>query len=134
MSEENFDNRENTGSQQPNINQQTPFMGYEPVPNSTAVLVLGILSIVTCFCYGIPGLIMGIIALVLSGKSNKLYLENPGLYTTASYGNMKAGRVCAIIGVSLSALYSLLVLIYLFMILFYGAAMSSMPWEEIFNQ
>ena len=38
------------------------------LPNATAVLVLGILSIVTCWLYGIPGIIMGIIAIVLAQK------------------------------------------------------------------
>ena len=39
-----------------------------PLPNATAVLVLGIIAIVGCFCDGIPGLVCGIIALVLAGK------------------------------------------------------------------
>ncbi len=40
----------------------------QELPNSTGVLVLGILSIVFCWCYGIPGLVLGIIALVMSKK------------------------------------------------------------------
>lgn len=38
------------------------------LPNSTAVLVLGILSLVFCWCYGIVGLILGIIAVALSER------------------------------------------------------------------
>ena len=38
------------------------------LPNGTAVLVLGILSIVTCCCYGFIGLTFGIIAVVLANK------------------------------------------------------------------
>lgn len=76
-----------------------------PLKNATAVLVLGILSILGCFCYGIIGLILGIIALVLAGKDMKLYNANPEAFTAGSYSNLKAGRVCAIIGVILSSLY-----------------------------
>ncbi|MFD1552009.1 DUF4190 domain-containing protein [Putridiphycobacter roseus] len=74
------------------------------LPNATAVLVLGILSIVTCIAYGVVGLILGIIALVLSKKDKEMYLTNPTAYEV-SYKNSKAGKVCAIIGVSLSALF-----------------------------
>lgn len=65
-----------------------------PLPNATATLVLGILSIVVCF-------ICGIIALVISNKDLALYRANPELYSTASYNNIKAGRICAIIGLAL---------------------------------
>lgn len=74
----------------------------QSAPNSTAVLVLGILSLVLWCCYGI-GLILGIIALVLASSGLKEYNANPEMYT--SIGNLKAGRVCAIIGVSLGAIY-----------------------------
>jgi hypothetical protein len=86
--------------------QNDPYQGMQqPLPNATAVLVLGIISIVGCFCYGIAGLICGIIALILAGKSKSLYLASPGMYTEASYKNMNGGRICAIIGVIISTLY-----------------------------
>ena len=47
-------------------------MDQQKLPNATAVLVLGILSIVTCCCYGIPGIVAGIIGLVLYKKDNAL--------------------------------------------------------------
>ncbi len=75
-----------------------------PLPNSTAVLVLGILSIVTCFCYGILGLILGIIAMVLAGKDKSLYASLPDEFTQGSFKNLNAGRICAIIGIILSLL------------------------------
>lgn len=96
----------------------------EKVPNSVAVLVLGILSIVCCYCAGIVGLILGIIALILSNKSKAAYAEDPSKYTTGSYKNMNAGRVCAIIGTIISAIYFVFWIIY-FVVL--GAAMSSLP-------
>ncbi len=76
----------------------------QPLPNATGVLVLGILSIVFCLCYGL-GLILGIIALVLAVKSKKLYANAPELYTQASFKNLNAGRICSIIGVILSVIY-----------------------------
>jgi hypothetical protein len=88
-------------------------MGGYNLPNSTAVLVLGILSILGCFCYGIVGLILGIIALVLAQKDLKMLNASPSSYNASSANNMKAGRVCAIIGVCLSGLYFLILVGYL---------------------
>tara|TARA_R110002073_G_scaffold8207_1_gene45565 strand:+ start:16992 stop:17306 length:315 start_codon:yes stop_codon:yes gene_type:complete len=73
------------------------------LPNSTTSLVLGILSIPTCICYGVIGLILGIIAIILGRKADKLDKNEPGLYTGA--GNAKAGVVTGIIGVVLSLAY-----------------------------
>ena len=95
----------------PQAQQQVGLL--QQLPNSTAVLVLGILSIVGCTCYGIIGIILGIIALVLAGKSKILYETNPGMYSVASFNNLKAGRICAIIGVIISALYIIFFIIYL---------------------
>ena len=67
------------------------------LPNATATLVLGILSIVVCF-------ICGIIALVISNKDISIYKTNPELYSVASYNNIKAGRICAIIGIALQVI------------------------------
>ena len=65
--------------------------GQRALPNATAVLVLGILSIVFCF-------ICGIVALVLSTGDRRNYQQEPHLYTSASYELLRAGRICAIIG------------------------------------
>jgi hypothetical protein len=83
----------------------------QELPNSTAVLVLGIISIIGCWCWGIPGLVCGIIALVLASKGENLYNENPSLYKPVTYSNLKAGKICAIIGVCLSGLFLFLVLV-----------------------
>lgn len=95
------------------------------LPNATATLVLGILSIVGCFCYGFVGLILGIIALAISSKSVRLYNENPDQWD--GYGNIKAGRITAIIGLILSALYLIFVIIY---VLILGYALS---FEELYQ-
>jgi hypothetical protein len=87
-----------------------------PLPNATAVLVLGILSIVTCFCYGILGLILGIIALVLATKDKRLFAASPESFTASSFKNLNAGRICAIIGIILSALYLIFIVAFIVMI------------------
>jgi hypothetical protein len=92
------------------------FQTQRPLPNATAVLVLGILSIVTCFCYGFIGLILGIIALVLAAKDKRLYLASPEIFTQTSYKNLSAGRICAIIGLILSAIYILCMVILIVLI------------------
>ncbi len=84
------------------------------LPNSTAVLVLGILSILTCCCYGIVGLILGILAIVLANKDMKLYAADPELYD--GYSNINTGKILAIIGIVLSSLY-LLTTIYMYVVM-----------------
>lgn len=76
----------------------------QSLPNSTAVLILGIFSILTCCCYGVIGLLLGFIALVLVRKDRTLYAANAAFYTESSLKNLNAGRVCAIIGVTLNIL------------------------------
>ena len=92
MSEE-FDNIDEFDIQGGNAN----------LPNATAVLVLGILSIVTCWIWGLIGIILGIIAIALHGKDKAIYKSNPSRYQ-ASFKNSQAGFICGIIGLSLSAL------------------------------
>lgn len=77
-------------------------MENQKLPNATAVLVLGILSILFCCCYGVIGIVLSIIALVLASKDMKLYRDNPQIYT--DYQNLNAGRIMAIIGLVLSIL------------------------------
>ncbi|WP_026935349.1 CCC motif membrane protein [Christiangramia echinicola] len=72
------------------------------LPNSTLILVFGILSIIGCCCYGVAGVIFGIIALVMSKRAIEIYSADPELYT--GYNNVKTGRILAIIGLVLSAL------------------------------
>lgn len=112
MSEQ--DNNLTNGSA--NMNQFSQGGGNLPVPNSVGVLVLGILSIVFCWCYGIISIILGIIAIVLSNQAEKIYQQNPGAYALASYKNMKAGKICAIIGMSLAGLYILFLVVYFFIV------------------
>ncbi|GAB2768419.1 CCC motif membrane protein [Salinimicrobium soli] len=73
------------------------------LPNSTLILVFGILSILTCCCYGVLGLIFGIVALVLAKRAREVYAADPDIYK--GYDNVKTGRILAIIGIVLSSLY-----------------------------
>lgn len=82
------------------------------LPNANAVLTLGILSIVGCLLYILPGLICGIIALSLYPKVKRQYLQDPQRFE-ASFKNAKGGFVCAIIGTSLAAFYILFALIFI---------------------
>ena len=78
-------------------------MEQEKLPNATLILVFGIVSIVTCCCYGVLGLIFGIIAVILANKAKAIYLENPEQYS--GYQNVKIGNILAIIGIVLNLLY-----------------------------
>jgi len=73
------------------------------LPNSTLILVFGIISIVLCWCYGIIGIPLSIIALVLAGKATKVYAENPEAYT--GFSNVKTGKILAIIGLVLNLIF-----------------------------
>ena len=108
-------------------------IGMQPVlPNSTAALVLGIISIPTCFCFGIPGMVCGIIAILMGSKAIKLYKQSPGIYSISSYNNANAGKICGIVGVSLSSLYFLYIIIYFILMgTLITSVFSSMPWGEV---
>lgn len=97
-------------------------MEQQKLPNSTLILVLGILSIPSCCCYGIIGLILGIIAIVLANKATKVYAENPETYT--GFQNVKTGKILAIIGIVLAAISIILSVI---MITTFG-------WETLQDQ
>ena len=122
---------QNTG-QQANQGQRPAEGAKQMLPNSTAVLVLGIVSIVGVLCsQGILGVILGIIGLVLSSTPIKLMRENPGVYTESSMKNLKAGRVCSIIGVSLGGAF--LLLAFLLILLGIGGFFAMLPFLENLN-
>jgi heme A synthase len=80
------------------------------LPNATVILVLGIISIVACCCDGLPGTICAIIALVLANTAGKQYTADPARYTESSYNNVKAGKICALIGLIFSLLFIVLII------------------------
>lgn len=91
------------------------------LPNATAVLILGILSIIGCCFYGI-GLIFGIIALVLARKDMKLYKANPNAYS--NYSTLNIGRILSIIGIVL----------FVVMIAFVLVMGSAIGWDALSNE
>jgi hypothetical protein len=99
---------------QPQSNQPKAML-----PNATAVLVLGICSIVfSCF---FVGLVLGIIGLVLGNKSKKLYKDNPAIWD--GYSQLNAGWIMSIIGLVIGALYTIY---YIFVIMIFGGAVMSL--------
>ncbi len=84
------------------------FQPAKELPGSTGVLVLGILSLVLM---GIIGIILAIIAISKANGCKAVYEMDPSAYTQSSYKNMKGGRICAI--VSLSILGGLIVILLL---------------------
>lgn len=96
------------------------------LPNSTAVLIMGIISIISCWCYGVIGLVLGIIALILATKDRRRYLLEPDVYTASSYKNLMAGRITAIIGICLSSLFLAFIL---FAIL--SELIDKFPWKGL---
>ena len=102
-------------------------MEKQKLPNATAVLILGILSILTCCCYGVIGIITGSVALYLAKKDIAKYLENPDLYD--NYSNIKIGRILAIIGIILSVL-CLLFMIWIISIV----GLENMGDQQLVNQ
>lgn len=90
------------------------------LPNATAVIVLSSLSLLTCCCFGIFGVIFGAIALYLAQKDMKLYNENPDLYL--NFSNLNTGRILAIVALSISTIFFLYCAIRF-------ATISSEEWE-----
>jgi hypothetical protein len=83
---------------------------------SIASLVLGICSICTCMCYGIPSLVCGILAVVFSRRGERD--ASAGLRGEQSFGLSKAGRITGWIGIGLSAVYFLIIIAYIIFIVF----------------
>lgn len=89
-------------------------MERQELPNGKTALVLGILSLVTCICYGVIGLPLGIIAFVLGNKAMKVFNENPENYE--SVGNASAGKIMGIIGIILNTVFILTIVWILYKI------------------
>lgn len=77
-------------------------MEKEKLPNSTASLVLGIISIVFACCCSIIGSVIGVIGLVLANKAIALHNADPNMYK--GFDNAKAGKILNIIGIVLGAI------------------------------
>lgn len=89
-------------------------MEKQKLPNSTIIIVLGVLSIIGSCCFaGVFGLIMGVVALILAKKAKEVYNETPELYNDLN--SIKVGKILAIIGIVLSLLIiSIVILVGLY--------------------
>lgn len=101
----------------------------QQLPNSTLILVFGILSIVGCCCYGVVGLVFGIIALLMARKATEIYAAEPERYI--GYQNVKVGKILAIIGIVLSILVLIANIVVLIVYGFEGIEeMQREMWEQ----
>lgn len=87
------------------------------LPHAYTVLVLGIASIASCFCFGIVGIACGLIALMLARKANRYYRADPYGYRELSVNNLRIGRSCARIGLFLSIAYTALLVVYYYFLI-----------------
>lgn len=125
QNESSTSSNQNAGAFNQAPNSYSPGSYQIPLPNSTGALVLGICAIVGAFCYAVPGIICGIIGLILSSGAEKLYKQDPSKYTTQSYNNNKAGRITSIIGLALGGVVVVLLIIYFILL---ATAVSSMSY------
>ncbi len=73
----------------------------ERVPKDTSILTTGIIALP--FSLGIIGIILSIVTLVNASNSLRIYNANPSRYLSSSIKKVRAGRICAIISLSLFA-------------------------------
>lgn len=106
----NNPNKPNNPNQQYNpYAQQNPFgIQLPPVPNATAIMVLGICSIVLCTL----GPILGTIALILAKNAKAEFESKPGAYDPGSFGSVKTGRICGLIGLIVGILAWIFMICY----------------------
>ncbi len=99
-----------------NSNSSGNYQMRPPLPNATAVFVLGILSIFGCFCFGFVGIILAIIAVYLSNRDRDLYFQHRDTFSDDSWRQLNTGRTIAIVGLSLSVIYLAFILIKVFIL------------------
>jgi hypothetical protein len=89
------------------------------LPNANLILILGILSILLCWWHfiSIAGIILGIVSLVMAKKENALYRSDPGHFTASSLNSVKTGRICAIVGLTISIIVFIFVMLMIIGIL-----------------
>jgi len=75
----------------------------EKLPHSQAALILGISSIITaCCCYGVVGIILGVIGIMQANKAVAVHNQDPDLYT--GINNANTGKTTSIIGIVLGVI------------------------------
>lgn len=93
----------------------------EAAGKAVASMVLGILSIVTCMMYGLPGLICGILAMVYAKRARLAVQSGHGHPIAVSMA--RAGRICGLIGMILGLVFFVFIALYMiFIFVFVGFA------------
>ncbi len=82
----------------------------QKLPNDPLAMILAILSIPMCCCWGI-GIVPGIIAFVMARKGLTEYSTNSHLYDASSQKNMNTAKILAIVGMILGALYLVYIIV-----------------------
>ncbi|MGD1946575.1 MAG: CCC motif membrane protein [Croceivirga sp.] len=86
-------------------------MNQQSLPGASTTLTMGILSIVgSLVCCGPFAIIFSIIGLVKAKSAEKLYHEQPELYS--DYSNVKTGRILSYIGLALSLIMLIFTILY----------------------
>lgn len=126
---ENYQDQNNPQNyQNPNFNNGNGNFMVSKLPNATTVLVMGIISILGCCCYGIIGIVCGIIGLVLAKKDTALYQQNPTAYN--NYSNLNTGRILCIIGLVISSIAFISNIVLIAMYGFDGIQEMQQQWIE----
>ncbi len=107
------------------------------LPADPLALVLGILAlvigIVGCCCYGVTAIVplaMAIIGLVVANKSLREFGENPDAYDPQSRSNVNTAKIINIIAIVLN---SVIFLVAVAVLIFYGALISSAIFDGFEN-
>ena len=124
---ENYQDQNNPQNYQNSNFNNGNFM-VSKLPNATTVLVMGIISILGCCCYGIIGIVCGIIGLVLAKKDTALYQQNPTAYN--NYSNLNTGRILCIIGLVISSIAFISNIVLIAMYGFDGIQEMQQQWIE----
>ena len=94
------------------------------LPNANIILILGILSIFLCWWHfvSVAGIVLGIVALLMARKETALYNTDPARYTMSSLNNVKTGRICATIGLTIA------IIVFVFVILLIIGVLATLPF------
>lgn len=108
-------------------------MSYNKLPADPTALILGIVGLVIilpgCCCglLTIVSLILGIIGVVLAGKSKTLYANDPENYHHKSWNNVKLGNILCVVVIVISVLT---LAAQASLLLFNGEKFSREFWED----
>ncbi len=125
MSSENHEQQERTATQKSGM--------LLPAPHGKLILTLGILSIpAICCCNGTIGIILAIIAIILSITSKREFNRNSDLYDASTFSRVKTGRTCAIIGL----IAGIIMLVFAIILLnkFFGSGITGFTngcWDQL---